>query len=340
MTRRLRIDWEGSARLEGESWQQRCGRSYVLLGSPDQVLLGVDAGEDDECERVPVLAGDLSRVPFPELVHLISQGRLSGVLRVHTASATRQVVFLSGEVRGAASQRVGERFGEILVRLGLLKRPAVDELEREAFTPRAMGRLAVERDWLSERGLWTAAQELVITVFQEILQETGGCFSLCEEDDESTLSVPGLSAEALLMEGVRRLDELRALRSGPAREHSPTQVLAAFNAAFRDIFATSEQAGAGVAIQRAAATVFEDDPAHAAFRWLRFSPEGELAEHEVMALLDKLDDSARDKSSQLSDALSTVMLFLLFVAGEHLSPEVHQGLHSRVNARVNRSSAA
>ncbi len=36
----------------------------------------------------------------------------------------------------------------------------------------------------------------------------------------------------------------------------------------------------------------------------------------------------------LSDALSTVMLFLLFVAGEHLEPAVHQALHTRVKSIV------
>jgi hypothetical protein len=38
----------------------------------------------------------------------------------------------------------------------------------------------------------------------------------------------------------------------------------------------------------------------------------------------------------LSDALSTVMLFLLFVAGEHLDTGVHQALHSRVKSIVSR----
>jgi len=336
LARRLRIDWEGSARLEGEGWHDRCGRSYALRDGAPELLLGVEEGDEEDALSAPVLAGDLSRVSFPSLVQLIAHARISGVLRVHSPSATRSVVFEHGEVRGAASQRVGERLGEILVRLGLLKRESVDDLDRETDTPRAMGRLAVERGLLSERGLWTATQELVTTVFQEILQETRGCFALCERGDEGTPSVPGLSAEGLLMEGVRRLDELRALRSGDAGAHAPTEVLAAFNAAFRDIFATAEEAGAGAALQRAAATVFDDDPAHAAFRGLRFTPEGELVPDEVLALLDELDASEGDRGAHLADALSTAMLFLLFVAGEHLAPEVHHELHSRVKARVER----
>ena len=137
------------------------------------------------------------------------------------------------------------------------------------------------------------------------------------------------------MEGVRRLDELRVLRSGGDGE--PARVLAAFNAAFRDIFATAEDADAGDALRRAAETVFEDDPACAAFRSLRFSRGGELAADQVLPLLAEQGDIGdRDAGERLSDVLSKAMLFLLFVAGAHLEPGVHQELHSRVKARVSR----
>jgi hypothetical protein len=97
----------------------------------------------------------------------------------------------------------------------------------------------VERHLLSERDLWKAVQEHVTTVFQAILLETRGEVVLADERHDDTLSVPGLSAEGLLMEGVRRLDELRVLRSGGDGE--PARVLAAFKAAFRDIFATASR---------------------------------------------------------------------------------------------------
>jgi hypothetical protein len=194
----------------------------------------------------------------------------------------------------------------------------------------------VERRLLSERDLWKAVQEHVTTVFQAILLETRGAFVLTDERYDDTLTVPGLSAEGLLMEGVRRLDELRVLRSGGNGE--PARVLAAFNAAFRDIFATAEDAGAGEALRRASETVFEDDPAHAAFRSLRFTRDGELPAARVLPLLaaDDGDIGERDPGERLSDLLSKAMLFLLFVAGANIEPGVHQELHSRVKARVSR----
>jgi hypothetical protein len=332
---RLRIAEQGAVELDGRIDGSHRGRSYALLRTPAALLLGVDELHELPEQHAVIFAGDLARIAFPELVSVIAHGRQSGVLRVYGSSATRTIVFSAGEVRGAYSDRVSERLGEIAVRLGMIKREDMEELATPVGDPRRAGRLAVERRLLSERDLWKAVQEHVTTVFQAILLETRGAFVLTDERYDDTLTVPGLSAEGLLMEGVRRLDELRVLRSGGDGE--PARVLAAFNAAFRDIFATAEDAGAGDALRRAAESVFEDDPAHAAFRALRFTRGGELPADDVLPLLAAQGDiGGRDAGERLSNLLSKAMLFLLFVAGAHVDPSVHQELHSRVKARVSR----
>jgi len=307
---RLRSTKGGGVDLDARAGERLAGRSYALLASPPELLVGVDEERDSPAGHALILAGDLERVAFSEVVSLIAHSRTSGLLRVFGPSATRTVVFAEGEVRGAASERLD---------------------------PRRAGRLAVERGLLSERDLWNAAQEHVTTVFQAILLETRGSFVLTDERVEDALTLPGLSAEGLLMEGARRLDELRVLRSGAGGHGAPARVLAAFNTAFRDIFATAESAGAGESLRRAADSVFEDDPAHAQlFSGLRFTPEGELPQAEVLQRLEADRESGLAPGERLSDVLSTVMLFLLFVAGEHLEPRVHQELHSRVKALVTR----
>lgn len=337
MSGRLRSRKDGGVDLDARAAERLAGRSYALLASPPELLVGVDEERDSPAGHALILAGDLARVAFPEVVSLIAHGRTSGLLRVFGPVATRTVVFAEGEVRGAASERLGERLGEVAVRMGLLKRDQMEALQREVHDPRRAGRLAVERGLLSERDLWNAAQEHVTTVFQAILLETRGSFVLTDERVEDALTLPGLSAEGLLMEGVRRLDELRVLRSGAGGHGAPARVLAAFNTAFRDIFATADGAGAGEPLRRAADSVFEDDPAHARlFSGLRFTPEGELPEAEVHQRLEADRESDLEPGERLSDVLSTVMLFLLFVAGEHLEPRVHQELHSRVKALVTR----
>lgn len=329
----LRIDAQGHPSLDPATGERLAGKDYRLTVGPDDLLVGI--ASSSEAPLRPVLAGDLARISFPEVVTLIVQARASGVLRVVTASATRRVLFAEGEVRGATSERVGERLSEILVRMGCVKREDMEALSEEAGDARAAGRLAVGRGLCSERELWNAVQEHVTTIFQAILLESQGSFVLTEETTDDDASVPGLSAEGLLMEGVRRLDELRAGRN---RDAGAEGVLAAFNGAFRDIFATAEQAGAGDALRRAAASVFEDERAHAgAFRGLRFGPEGELSGAEALERATQAAKTeGRSPEAVLADALGTVVLFLLFVAGEHLEPRVHRALHARVKAIVSK----
>jgi hypothetical protein len=330
---RLRIGGDGGVELDGAVDERHRARSFTLLTSPAGLLIGIDDPRELPGGHAIALAGDLSRISFAEIVSLIAHARKSGVLRVYGGTATRTVAFSAGEVRGASSDRVSERLGEIAVRMGMIKRDDMEELERALSDPQRAGRLAVER-LLSERDLWNAVQEHVTTIFQAILLETRGSFVLSDESYDETLTVPGLSAEGLLMEGARRLDELSVLRSSGDGE--PARVLAAFNDAFRDIFATAEDAGAGAALHRAAESVFEDDPAHAALRALRFTADGELPAERVLPLLAAGDGERGDAGERLSQSLSKVMLFLLFVAGTHLDGAVHPELHSRGKARVSR----
>ena len=321
--------------LEGELAVEQRGRSFSLLRTPEMLFVGVDEERFIPEDHAVILVGDLSRIAFPEVVSLVSHAHLSGVLRVYGRSATRTVVFVSGEVCGAASERVNERLGEVAVRMGLIKREDMDAVSLEAGDPRRAGRLAVERRLITERDLWKAVQEHVTTVFQTILLETHAAFVLTAERFDETLTVPGLSAEGLLMEGVRRLDELSVLRSGGDAE--PARVLAAYNEAFRDIHATAEDVGAGAALRAAADSVFDDDPDCATFGGLRFTADGELLAAAVLPRLEgRRPDDLREPSQLLSEALSRVMLFLLFVAGAHLDADVHRELHARVKARVSR----
>ncbi|TMA35657.1 MAG: DUF4388 domain-containing protein [Deltaproteobacteria bacterium] len=112
---RLRIADEGGVELDGKIEQGHRGRSYALLATPAALLLGVDELRELPESHAVIFAGDLSRIAFSELVSLIVHGRQSGVLRVYGSSATRTVVFSAGEVRGAYSDRVSERLGEIAV---------------------------------------------------------------------------------------------------------------------------------------------------------------------------------------------------------------------------------
>jgi hypothetical protein len=327
---------EGAIELSEADGARLSGRRYRVVNAPPQLLVGFEAQDGLPDERL-ILAGDLARIAFSEIVSLVAQARISGVLRVMGTSVTRTVAFADGEVRGATSARAGERLGDVMVRLGQLTRAQLEGLLVEAGDARSAGRLAVERGLLTERGLWQAVQEHVTAVFQAILLEADGSFLLTDERVRDALTLPGLSAEGLLMEGARRIDEMR-VSADPGGRSSIDSVLSAYDSAFRDIFATASEAGAGDALHSAALSILDDDPLHAeVFGDLRFGPAGGLPAGELAKHVDSLArETNRSADLLLGDSLSTLTLFLLFVAGEQLAPDVHRALHARVKAIVAR----
>jgi len=304
----------------------------------DDGTIGVDPRAQGHLAAAPGpvrLIGDLSLLDLSDILNLIVHARMTGVLGVATASGDRTLTFDDGELRGTTSTRVGERLSEIMVRMSLLKPEVMEELVGNSAPGQRIGRLAVERGLMSERDLWEGMQEQVTVIFQAIMVESEGIVTFSEGSVEDSLTVPGLSVEMLLMEGLRRIDEMKAgsPRDGRAQLE---QLLARFNDGFRDIFATATQAGAGGALRSASRSAFASDAFQAAFfEGIAFTAQGEVP---VAAFLDRFEEAARgvgeDPPALLLDVLSKALLFLLFVAGEHLDPEVHRALHARAKATV------
>jgi hypothetical protein len=304
----------------------------------DDGTIGLDPRAQEQLAASPgpvMIVGDLARIDLSDILNLIVHARMSGVLGVASASGERTLTFDDGELRGTTSTRVGERVSEVMVRMSLLKPEVMEDLVGNSAPGQRIGRLAVERGLMTERDLWDVMQEQVTVIFQAIMLESEGVFTFAEGSVGDSLTVPGLSVEMLLMEGLRRIDEMKAGSSEDVREKLE-RILAGFNEGFRDIFATATEAGPSDALTRASRSAFASDAFQAAFfEGVQFTAEGEVP---VAAFLDRFEQAAlaagEDPAALLRDVLSKAMLFLLFVAGEHLDPEVHRELHARAKATV------
>jgi len=213
----LRVSEGGEVAREVEGQGRigsRPGRYAVLPSAPDVLLavrLPAQGGALPQ-SRV-LLCGDLSGTSFADLVSLLVQGRKSGVLRVLARSGDRTLVFARGELRGASSAHPGDRLGEIAVRLGLLQRDALDRILATDPAGRRLGRRLVEEKLMSPHDVWRAIQEQVSSIFHSILLgEPGLPFVFTDEPVDSIATAPALSAQGLLMDGLRRLDELELFR--------------------------------------------------------------------------------------------------------------------------------
>ncbi len=209
----IREDGTAAAEEATPSLAARAGRYAVLSSAPD-LLVGarVPAKGGTLPAGRAILCGDLEGLPFADLVGLLAQGRKTGVLRVLSPSADRTLVFAGGELRGASSTHPGDRLGEIAVRLGLLAREALEAILAEPFGGRRLGRLLVERRLLTEHDLWRAIQHQVSSIFKAMLLERQGAFVFSVEPVQDAATAPGISAQGLLMDGLRQLDELGLYR--------------------------------------------------------------------------------------------------------------------------------
>jgi hypothetical protein len=159
-----------------------------------------------------VLMGDAGGFPVSDLIAFLSQSRWSGVLRVHTAGGERSVALKDGEVRGAASEDAADRLSEVLVRLGLASRSNVEEALRDV-PPSKVGRALVDKGVLQAHQLWAAVSHQVSDIFHAIVLAREGVFVLVDQDfDERLASNVQLSTQSLLMDAIRKIDELAHFR--------------------------------------------------------------------------------------------------------------------------------
>jgi hypothetical protein len=190
----------------------RAGRFEWLPSTPDLLVArrAPAAGGASSRPRL-LLAGDLSGFPLADFIGFAHQSRLTGVLHVASAEAERSIAFKEGEVRASRSTVVGERIGEVALRLGMV---TATQLEKAMAGERPLGKSLVELGYLTSSDLWRCFHEQITAVFHAILLLPTGIFWLLDEEQPEVSSAPqAVTTQALLMEGIRRIDELSLFRA-------------------------------------------------------------------------------------------------------------------------------
>lgn len=235
----LRFDIDPHGRLvpvEDEarrSLADRAGR-FLLLPSVPDLLVARRAPSAGGAAAGPrcILAGDLCALPMADFLGFLHGARLSGTLTVSSGGIDRAVTFKEGEVRGVVSEAPAERTGEVALRLGFLT-PAQLRKAAAASAGRQFGRVLVEMGFIAPADLWKVFHEQVGGVFHAILASREGVFALVDQGDEEPPGMPlAVNTQQLLMDGIRRLDEMELFRSripGPGtylRRRQPRRAVA------------------------------------------------------------------------------------------------------------------
>ncbi len=223
----LLIDAEGSPSAPSDDARKHLAQStgaWKLLETPSELLLALrdrEGGLMSDLHQLrpngAVLAGDLAEMQPSDLLNFLHQGRRTGVLLTRSDGVERGLVLIDGNVAWACSTSSGERLGELLCRMGLADRAKVDAalaMQGARDQHRRLGQLLVEQNVLAEDEVAGGLRHQVVEIFLGLLVTRAGSFVFLRGIDRTALPVSlGLDTQALLLDGLRRLDEMELYRT-------------------------------------------------------------------------------------------------------------------------------
>ena len=167
------------------------------------------------------LVGRLEDLALPDIFQIISLSKKTGTLLVRSRKGTGMVVFKDGQVIQAASDTIRDSLGNILVSQGMLTEAALSQalaLQKEKID-KPLGMILVEMGVVPAQTLETVVRKQIEEIIYDLLAWEEGFFNFelgdiasqdkIEIDTQEFLLKSGISAEYLLMEGTRILDEKR-----------------------------------------------------------------------------------------------------------------------------------
>jgi len=167
------------------------------------------------------LVGRLEDLALPDIFQIISLSKKTGTLVVRSRKGMGMVVFKDGQVIQAANDGIRDSLGNILVSQGMLAEPALAQAlarqKKEAETP--LGMILVAMGLVTAETLQAVVRKQIEEIIYDLLAWEEGFFNFelgeiapkdkIEIDTQEFLLKSGISAEYLLMEGTRILDERR-----------------------------------------------------------------------------------------------------------------------------------
>jgi len=167
------------------------------------------------------LVGRLEDLALPDIFQIISLSKKTGTLVVRSRKGTGMVVFKNGQVVQAGSDVIRDSLGNILVSQGMVAQADLAAaLARQKTSPdKPLGMLLVETGATTAQVIEDVVRQQIEEIIYDLLAWEEGFFNFelgevspkdkIEIDTQNLLLKSGLSAEYLLMEGTRILDERR-----------------------------------------------------------------------------------------------------------------------------------
>jgi hypothetical protein len=229
----VRIDARGEAHPIGAIASQRLrarAGAYRVLPAPEHVVFmrytGEDGRRDADDGAVVRLAGEVTAPgALCDVLALLGQTGWRGELVVADGEDVRSVFFDQGNVVGALTNVEEERLGSVLYRYGVIDADGLERVMALVQGGKRFGEAAIELGVLKQDQIYAhIAKQVDEIVFATLTVGDGTFFFLDNFDEGRLVSCHTVSANALLMDGVTRMDEMRYFRLKiPSAEHVPVR---------------------------------------------------------------------------------------------------------------------
>ena len=211
------IDEDGGVSADGNEASsflgEHAGRWTVSASGPGLLVLERDDGATVEGSPA-VLSGTIAREGhLIDIIGFVSSSQWSGTLTATSGAARRELHFDKGALRMATSNERSDRLGELMHRLGKITKSQLDEAVRDIGPDTRIGEVLIRRGASTATEIFKMIHTQVEEMFYATLVLGSGQFRFVEGLDLGDLpAFISLDTNNLLLEGVRRIDEMAYFR--------------------------------------------------------------------------------------------------------------------------------
>jgi hypothetical protein len=209
-------DLQGFSRAARRRLKSLSGR-YRMLPSPSGLLIWerTDGPQAPSGQKAPAvaLAGEITGPgSLVDVINFIHFNQWDGGLWITSQSTRKALFFEKGQLLSAQSSLLEDRLGYTLIRLGRITEEQRVECVREVSPERRLGTILVERGLVTTHDLYGAVQKQIEEIFHSTLLFRSGAFYFIRSLDEVLPSRLHLDTQSLLLESLRRSDEMSYFR--------------------------------------------------------------------------------------------------------------------------------
>jgi hypothetical protein len=162
------------------------------------------------------LQGSVERFELSDILQLLSVSKKTGTLGVQRGEDVVMVYLSKGDIIYAYNPNRGLRLGDLLIRKKKLTTSQLERamrIQRELKTRKRLGELLVLESFITRKDLEDVVRKQVEDVIYDLLRWETGNFKFYENKFPTQEDVTiNISTENLILESVRRLDELEHIQ--------------------------------------------------------------------------------------------------------------------------------